>query len=340
MQIGGEWVATDRLGSVVRKGTTNYKYAPYGQEIGGATPNDTNKFATYTRDSLSGLDYALNRYYKPEWGRFTSPDPYQASGGPADPGSWNRYTYVGGDPVNYADPEGLQMVETQYSLGGQLVCQYTIGEGGRRERIGCAMTGLAFQRFEEAGGRDWGNVRDLMDSWVNSFDRQNSRLRSTARQTINTLDPKCISDLKSAFGPGAVDSLKSSTDTATFWKATDPISGKWTIGDIVGPLGRNASTPLASAGAEGRHAVVIQTHQANGIYIFNNTNHVVLFSQFYSLNATMQAFTLVHELLHVAFDKGDVQLANALGIDYSASGNPSWSITEFLKHGCDKSRSY
>jgi len=107
MQIGGEWVATDRLGSVVRKGTTNYKYAPYGQEIGGATDNDTTKFATYTRDSLSGLDYALNRYYKPEWGRFTSPDPYQASGGPADPGSWNRYTYVGGDPVNKSDPLGL-----------------------------------------------------------------------------------------------------------------------------------------------------------------------------------------------------------------------------------------
>ncbi|MBE7545138.1 MAG: RHS repeat-associated core domain-containing protein, partial [Solibacteraceae bacterium] len=65
------------------------------------------KFATYTRDSLSGLDYALNRYYKPEWGRFTSPDPYQASGGPAEPGSWNRYTYVGGDPVNWFDPPGL-----------------------------------------------------------------------------------------------------------------------------------------------------------------------------------------------------------------------------------------
>jgi len=107
MQIGGEWVATDRLGSVVRKGTTNYKYAPYGQEIGGATDNDTVKFATYTRDTASGLDYALNRYYKPEWGRFTSPDPYQASGGPADPGSWNRYTYVGGDPANNHDPNGL-----------------------------------------------------------------------------------------------------------------------------------------------------------------------------------------------------------------------------------------
>ncbi|HAX41886.1 MAG TPA: hypothetical protein DCY80_04920 [Solibacterales bacterium] len=107
LQIGGEWVATDRLGSVVRKGTTNYKYAPYGQEIGGATDNDTTKFATYTRDSISGLDYALNRYYKPEWGRFTSPDPYQASGGPADPGSWNRYSYNSSDPVNYLDPSGL-----------------------------------------------------------------------------------------------------------------------------------------------------------------------------------------------------------------------------------------
>lgn len=107
MQIGGEWVATDRLGSVVRKGTTNYKYAPYGQEIGGATANDTNKFATYTRDSVSGLDYALNRYYKPEWGRFTSPDPSDLNVRYGVPGSWNLYAYSDGDPINMYDPEGL-----------------------------------------------------------------------------------------------------------------------------------------------------------------------------------------------------------------------------------------
>jgi RHS repeat-associated protein len=107
MQIGGEWVATDRLGSVVRKGTTNYKYAPYGQEIGGATANDTNKFATYTRDSLSGLDYALNRYYKPEWGRFTSPDPSDQNVRYGVPGSWNMYAYSDGDPITFYDPEGL-----------------------------------------------------------------------------------------------------------------------------------------------------------------------------------------------------------------------------------------
>ena len=36
-----------------------------------------------------------------------TPDPYRASGGPADPGSWNRYMYVGGDPMSRFDPKGL-----------------------------------------------------------------------------------------------------------------------------------------------------------------------------------------------------------------------------------------
>jgi RHS repeat-associated protein len=85
------------------------RYYPYGQEVGTATANDRVKFGTYTRDSGSGLDYAMNRYYMSTWGRFTTADPYRASGGPGDPGSWNRYTYVGGDPVNRTDPSGLLM---------------------------------------------------------------------------------------------------------------------------------------------------------------------------------------------------------------------------------------
>ena len=39
-------------------------------------------------------------------GRFLTADPYVASGGVADPGSWNRYAYVGGDPVNLNDSGG------------------------------------------------------------------------------------------------------------------------------------------------------------------------------------------------------------------------------------------
>jgi RHS repeat-associated protein len=62
----------------------------------------------YFRDAETGLDYADQRYHQPGMGRFTVPDRYTASGGPSDPGSWNRYAYVGGDPINYSDPTGEQ----------------------------------------------------------------------------------------------------------------------------------------------------------------------------------------------------------------------------------------
>jgi hypothetical protein len=54
------------------------------------------------------LDYAVNRYYSTQSARFLTADPYRASGGPADPGSWNRYAYVLGDPTNFLDPRGLE----------------------------------------------------------------------------------------------------------------------------------------------------------------------------------------------------------------------------------------
>ena len=54
-----------------------------------------------------GLDYADQRYYGSGVGRFLTSDPYQASGGASQPGSWNRYAYVEADPVNYNDASGL-----------------------------------------------------------------------------------------------------------------------------------------------------------------------------------------------------------------------------------------
>jgi RHS repeat-associated protein len=62
----------------------------YGEERN--TPqltNDQVKFATYTRDSATGLNYADRRYYASTFGRFMTPDPYQASAGIVHPQSWN-----------------------------------------------------------------------------------------------------------------------------------------------------------------------------------------------------------------------------------------------------------
>ncbi len=94
-----EPVIQDRLGSVG-------KYYPYGEERNSPQlPNDQVKFATYTRDSATGNDYADQRYYTSVLGRFMTPDlvPGQAT----NPQSWNRYPYSSSDPVDLNDPTGL-----------------------------------------------------------------------------------------------------------------------------------------------------------------------------------------------------------------------------------------
>jgi RHS repeat-associated protein len=87
------------------------KYFPYGEDRYSPNPanptNDQEKFATYTRDSVSGLDYALNRYYSAGMGRFMTPDPYRGSAQPTLPQTMNRYSYVQDDPANLIDPTGL-----------------------------------------------------------------------------------------------------------------------------------------------------------------------------------------------------------------------------------------
>ena len=64
--------------------------------------------------SETGLDYADQRYHQVGMGRFMTADPYMASGGPNDPGSWNRYAYAEGDPANNSDPHGLYIATDAY----------------------------------------------------------------------------------------------------------------------------------------------------------------------------------------------------------------------------------
>jgi len=51
------------------------------------------------------IDYADQRFYASTYGRFLTPD--RRGGKLANPGSLNKYTYVGGDPINKNDPKGL-----------------------------------------------------------------------------------------------------------------------------------------------------------------------------------------------------------------------------------------
>ncbi|MFJ8938802.1 RHS repeat-associated core domain-containing protein [Streptomyces sp. NPDC102365] len=112
MTTGGKayFYLTDALGSVVVLAdeagtkTNTYTYSPRG--VTRATATETvpqpYRFAGGYQD-VTGLYHFAARYYDPNIGRFTSPDP---SGQEQNP-----YLYAEGDPVNRIDPSGL------FSLG-------------------------------------------------------------------------------------------------------------------------------------------------------------------------------------------------------------------------------
>src|SRR5439155_628642 len=95
---------TNASGTVI--GTQGH--LPFGESWYSSGTLDKWKFTSYERDTDTSLDYAEMRFDSGRLARFTSPDPYSGSIGIGNPQSWNRYSYVGNDPVNFADPFGLR----------------------------------------------------------------------------------------------------------------------------------------------------------------------------------------------------------------------------------------
>jgi RHS repeat-associated protein len=117
--LGTPRVITGADGSVKAR----HDYLPFGEEIssqfGGrsnnpgylAVDNVGQKFTLKERDTETGLDYFLARYYSSTQGRFTSPDPiFGSSQQIANPQSWNLYGYVNNNPLASLDPTGMERV--------------------------------------------------------------------------------------------------------------------------------------------------------------------------------------------------------------------------------------
>ena len=110
---GNYYYHSDGLGSIVAitdesaKVVQDYDYYYFGE-----LKNQKNrikqpyKYTGREWDKETGLYFYRARYYDPEIGRFTQKDPIGFRGG------INLYGYVGGNPLNFIDPWGLQQGPT------------------------------------------------------------------------------------------------------------------------------------------------------------------------------------------------------------------------------------
>lgn len=114
------------------KVVARYGYLPYGKQYSVLGNIDT-PFGYNGRDGvlvdLSGLYFMRARYYSPSLKRFVNKDPLK--GNVSNQPSLNRYSYVGGDPINKVDPSGLCedpiLIGAGFTDGGEGTCY---GEGG------------------------------------------------------------------------------------------------------------------------------------------------------------------------------------------------------------------
>ena len=89
-------------------------------------------------DVESGLHYNLNRSYSATVGRYTQSDPIDLQGG------WNRFGYVGGNPLLFTDPDGLVAAPLPIVGGGLAVfCRLNPGAcGAGAGALICLTTGI------------------------------------------------------------------------------------------------------------------------------------------------------------------------------------------------------
>jgi RHS repeat-associated protein len=118
-----DWLGSSRLATTPSSPPSNHlyfdgAYAPFGEDYNKTGTTDLS-FAQMNQDTVSGLYDAVFREYHPVQGRWISPDlAGLAAVRLANPQTWNRYAYVGNNPLIAVDPLGL----AGECAGGGRVC--------------------------------------------------------------------------------------------------------------------------------------------------------------------------------------------------------------------------
>jgi RHS repeat-associated protein len=127
-----DWLGTERMRTTYNgavEGTFTSLPFGDGQATSGAD-TDANHYAQLDQDVESGTAHAQFRQYSEAQGRWLSPDPYSGSYNMSNPQSFNRYVYVGNNPLAAVDPTGEYLVDCSWDI-----CGYSATVDGAPETV-------------------------------------------------------------------------------------------------------------------------------------------------------------------------------------------------------------
>jgi len=330
--------------------TTQEGHYPFGERW--YQTGSANKwiFTTYQRDSESGLDYALARYYDSRTGTFCSADPL--AGSPGDPQSWNRYPYGRNDPVGVTDPSGkswwsnlliglgigigvailpevapawfgatttgagfVDFTSTTVSAGGQLslnVVEYTWTSAITTGAVGGAMGGLASNNSKP--DKDLSNANDaLKQVQKNKFNKKPCK---QDLQDLNTTPGAMQAGAQNAkLSNGTTsDALRSSLFANSSPQLYHAAQGQFTTMTVKQAMASNPGMEAISA------------LNGNSIYINPALTAITKTNTFWD-NSAM----IAHELVHNVTGLTDSEIQTRLGLKVS---DITKNISDKLKADC------
>jgi RHS repeat-associated protein len=125
-----DWLGSSRFASTTSR-TMYYDgaYGPFGEPYAQSGTTDVS-YTGMNQDTVANLYDFPAREYGIQ-GRWPSPDPAGlAAVDPTNPQSWNRYAYVGNNPLAFIDPLGLEQVDCPPGTPTGTICVDVPVNGG------------------------------------------------------------------------------------------------------------------------------------------------------------------------------------------------------------------
>jgi RHS repeat-associated protein len=182
--LGSTRVMTKVDGSVY----DSMDYLPFGEQIAGSA-GSTHKFTGKERDAESSLDNFGARYMSSSLGRFMSADDSKYIN-PADPQTFNLYSYVANNPINAVDPTGHFMNAMRGGYAPSLHMPTLEGGGGPTSEGGGGSVG---------GEMDEGFLAALSGNFDDDDDNSASsditaKTKGPTAQELSTSVPQNVKD--------------------------------------------------------------------------------------------------------------------------------------------------